>query len=120
VLLAGDAAGFVDPFTGQGIALALFSGREAANAVAGVRSKRVAQTVAWNAYASRVRSALSERSRMALAVSAMLRIAPLARRAANVISRFPERARPLIDAVGGGGKVPSSFEMGRDLLRILR
>jgi geranylgeranyl reductase family protein len=38
VLLAGDAAGFVDPITGEGIAHALASGRAAAEAAARARS----------------------------------------------------------------------------------
>ncbi len=40
VLLAGDAAGFVDPFTGEGIAFAIRSGQLAAEAVAASAAAR--------------------------------------------------------------------------------
>jgi flavin-dependent dehydrogenase len=39
-LLAGDASGFLDPFTGDGISMALHSGRLAAEEVANFRSNR--------------------------------------------------------------------------------
>ena len=41
-LLAGDASGFLDPFTGEGVSMALHSGRLAANAIAGFLAGR------WN------------------------------------------------------------------------
>jgi flavin-dependent dehydrogenase len=42
VLLAGDAAGLVDPITGEGIAFAMESGQRAAQAVAGALQGREA------------------------------------------------------------------------------
>ncbi len=46
VLLVGDAAGYVDALTGEGIALGLGQARAAVDAIAG-RSTRVATKTAW-------------------------------------------------------------------------
>ncbi len=45
-LLAGDAAGFLDPFTGDGISMALHGGRLAAEALAGTWSEKTPQAAA--------------------------------------------------------------------------
>lgn len=50
VLLVGDAAGFVDPFVGDGISLALRGGALAAEALAGVWSGEVSLEEAARAY----------------------------------------------------------------------
>ncbi len=45
-LLAGDAAGFLDPFTGDGISMALHGGQLAAQALAGARSEETREAAA--------------------------------------------------------------------------
>lgn len=47
VLLVGDAAGLVDPLTGEGIRFAVQSGRLAADALAAGRPERYQQMVRW-------------------------------------------------------------------------
>jgi flavin-dependent dehydrogenase len=50
VLLAGDAAGFVDPFVGDGIALALRSGVAAAEALLAFWRSEISLAAACSAY----------------------------------------------------------------------
>ncbi|MBI3362268.1 MAG: geranylgeranyl reductase family protein [Chloroflexi bacterium] len=47
VLLAGDAAGLADPFSGEGIRLAITSGRLAAEAILAGRAERYERAVFW-------------------------------------------------------------------------
>jgi len=55
VLLAGDAAGFVDPFSGDGISLALRTGELAADALHGVLTNTTSLSEAVRAYRRRYR-----------------------------------------------------------------
>ncbi|TAM76102.1 hypothetical protein EPN44_06635 [bacterium] len=50
-LLVGDAAGFLDPFTGQGVWMALEGARNAADAVLGVLRGDAREASAWRGYA---------------------------------------------------------------------
>ncbi|TAM89183.1 NAD(P)/FAD-dependent oxidoreductase [bacterium] len=50
-LLVGDAAGFLDPFTGQGVWMALEGARHAADAILGVLHGDVRERWAWRRYA---------------------------------------------------------------------
>lgn len=83
VLLAGDAAGLVDPVTAEGISLALHSGTLAAEALAGNRSARDVE----GAYASRLRAD----------ITADLSIA---RRLAHVLYGHPRLARTVFARAG--------------------
>lgn len=62
VLLAGDAAGFVDPITGEGIAWAVKSGTLAANSAAEALARGQAGT-AMTSYSRHIRPVLTELSR---------------------------------------------------------
>jgi flavin-dependent dehydrogenase len=64
IFLVGDAAGFLDPFSGQGIALALLGGEAAAQAALEPRPTR-----AWRSYRSFLRCELAPR----MVVAASLR-----------------------------------------------
>jgi flavin-dependent dehydrogenase len=55
VLFAGDAAGFIDPFVGDGISLALRSGAMAAEALAGKRSVGEAAAIYRSQYEGELR-----------------------------------------------------------------
>ncbi|HYN15374.1 MAG TPA: FAD-dependent oxidoreductase [Terriglobales bacterium] len=55
VLFAGDAAGFIDPFVGDGISLALHSGMMAAQALAGKRSVAEAAAIYRRRYERELR-----------------------------------------------------------------
>ncbi|MDQ1261198.1 MAG: hypothetical protein QG575_379 [Euryarchaeota archaeon] len=67
VLLAGDAAGFVDAFTGEGICYALSSGKIAGQVIGEVPAHKVAQ-----AYQERCKKDFGEELRYALFFSKMM------------------------------------------------
>jgi geranylgeranyl reductase family protein len=58
LLLVGDAAGFIDPMTGDGIRLALTSAEVAADTVAAALSGRIHPSVAHASYARELRARL--------------------------------------------------------------
>jgi flavin-dependent dehydrogenase len=91
-LLVGDAAGFLDPFTGQGIFLALTGAERAASAiVAG----------AHDDYARWRERDLRRRRRVAAAVALLIDVPPLARRAARRLARVPDAGATLLAALSG-------------------
>ena len=88
VLLAGDAAGFVDPITGEGIGHALASGRMAADAAA------LALREARSCDAGSIYSAATRELRMNLTIARWLRPVIFSERMAPVFSRaFSARSR---------------------------
>jgi len=93
VLLAGDAAGFVDPITGEGIAHALGSGRLAAEAAArAIREGREAE-------AASVYQAATHDIRIALRIARVLR--PIV---------FSDRMAPLFTrSFGGSSRVKQAY-----------
>lgn len=68
-LMAGDASGFLDPFTGEGISMALHSGRLAAQAVASALSEGFDSQRAAESYSQ----GLSEAVRRSYRIAAMAR-----------------------------------------------
>ena len=101
VLLAGDAAAFVDPFTGQGVFLALSSAERAARAIISHLCDGKPQREAWRCYGVEQARAVADRVWLATAIAFLLRTPLLARRAAGRLADHPERARAMIDAVCG-------------------
>lgn len=101
-LLVGDATGVVDPFTGQGIFLALAGALDAAAAVI-VALGHAPSREAWalGAYEMVRRRELDARGALARLVAALVDIPMLARRTARTLSLHPERADALLAAVGG-------------------
>lgn len=92
VALVGDAACFVDPFTGQGVYLALRCARIAAECI--IRGD-------LHAYHYRARREIAVRERAARRVTEIIR-SPLAARASAALMRVnPWMLRPLIRAVTG-------------------
>jgi 2-polyprenyl-6-methoxyphenol hydroxylase-like FAD-dependent oxidoreductase len=98
-LLVGDAAGFLNPFTGQGVFLALTGAEHAATAL--IAALRGDEVRAFTAYARWRASDFAWRRRLCAAVGLLIAVPPLARRAAERLSRRPEVARALIDALAG-------------------
>jgi flavin-dependent dehydrogenase len=92
VLALGDAAGYVEPFTGEGIAWALAS----AAAVAPLAARRWHPAVGrrWAAIYRRV---VSGRQLTCRLVAAVLRHPRLTRAAISVLGRLPGLAAPVID-----------------------
>jgi 2-polyprenyl-6-methoxyphenol hydroxylase-like FAD-dependent oxidoreductase len=100
-LLVGDAAGFLDPFTGQGVYLALSGAERAAAALLAVVRGEASERAAFAGYARWRAADLRRRRRLCRAVSLLIALPPLARRAARRLARRPELARALVDALAG-------------------
>lgn len=92
-LLVGDAAGFVDPFTGEGIHRALRSARAAADAL--LESDDVA-----GAYRRERRRAFAAKGVLSWLVQATLAVPPVFERAVARLAERPSAARRLGSALG--------------------
>ena len=101
-LLAGDAAGLVDPFTGEGIRFAIQSGRLAAEAILSGHVER---------YASTVYRAIGRSHRLGVALTAPFYGFP--RPSFELTARNPRLSQALISMVGG------QIGYGRLLLQVL-
>jgi 2-polyprenyl-6-methoxyphenol hydroxylase-like FAD-dependent oxidoreductase len=106
VLLCGDAGEFVDPFTGQGVFLALSGARRAADAIVAVRRDGVDERRAFARYQSQTRRETAARRHLARVVKTVMTIPALARRAARNLARAPDLGPALMDAVAG--RVPAA------------
>jgi flavin-dependent dehydrogenase len=91
-LLVGDAAGFLDPFTGQGIFLALTGAERAAAAIVANAHEEYAL---WHA------RDLAWRRRVAAAVALLIDVPPLARRAVARLTHVPDAGATLLAALSG-------------------
>ena len=104
LILVGDAAGTVDPYSGQGIALALLGSEAAAEAALGC-SKGL-EGAAYRSYASFLRKEVGAR----LAVTALLRPLvgrqALAGRLVGSLSRHPGLGRRLVGLTRRSGGFP--------------
>ncbi len=101
VILIGDAAGFLNPFTGQGVFLALTSAEAAARAIVASAGDRARETSAFAAYASDRREDFGARKRLSGAVGWLIDVPPLARRAVKKLARSPRLGATLMDALAG-------------------
>lgn len=102
-LLVGDATGVVDPFTGQGIFLAIAGALDAAAAVIVALHAPSREVWALGAYEMVRRRELDARGALARLVAVLVDIPLLARRTARTLSLHPERADALLAAIGGLG-----------------
>jgi len=118
VLLAGDAAGFVDPFTGQGVYLALRAGIAAARAIAAAVAATASARDSLDRYASELSAEMRRREKLARIVRSFTGSTMLSKRAARNVERDPERAQALIDAIAGSGPVEPALRFG-NLLRLV-
>jgi len=101
VLLVGDAAGFLSPFTGQGVFLALRSAERASSALLRAYAGKDAEDDALASYDREHRSELRARTRLGTIVDALIAVPFLTRRAARRLEASPSLAAILLDAVGG-------------------
>lgn len=100
VVLTGDAAELLDPFLGQGIALAVGLSEAAAAAAARLLEGAAAISVGREYRAARA-AAVGPVRLQGKAVDALLRVPWLRRRAARRIMRRPELADELLAAIAG-------------------
>ena len=90
----GDAAGYVEPFTGEGMAWALASGRAVAPIV--LRFVRDNDACAMQAWMEKRRQLLANRARLCLAVSRLLRYPAIVGFAVRVLAVIPSLAWPVV------------------------
>jgi flavin-dependent dehydrogenase len=87
--LAGDAAGFIDPFVGDGIAIALRSGAMAGEIAAKVARGEVTLSEAHRAYARRYHAAFDGAFRNARRLRRMLELPSIPRAALMALMKVP-------------------------------
>jgi flavin-dependent dehydrogenase len=100
-LLVGDAAGFLNPFTGQGVYLALTGADAAGTAILAALRDRRAEHSAFGRYAALRMRDFRARSALCSLVTMVLDVAPLARRTANRLQRYPAARAAIVDALAG-------------------
>lgn len=101
LLLCGDAAGFLNPFTGQGVLLALTSAERAAEAIVAAAASRAKERAAWSAYAAETARELRIRRRVSGAIDLLVNVPPLARHAAARLRAVPQAGVTMLEAVSG-------------------
>ncbi len=115
-LLVGDAAGFLNPFTGQGVFLALRGAAAAAETLAAALTDPARADALLRAYARERAEDLRARRRLARVVDALIDVPFLARRAASRLRRFPELGDALLAPLSGAsapGRGLSPLLLGR-------
>ncbi len=99
--LVGDAAGFLDPLTGEGIYYALFSAHALATALAPVRSfEPAALQSALRAYARQRRRALASKQRLNRGFQSILRRPAMVERLGGALAHKRARADAFIGTIG--------------------
>ncbi len=99
--LAGDAGGFLNPFTGQGVYLALRGGADAGEAIARTFAQPAREAAYAAGYETRRMRDFAVRRRLSHVVDLLVDVPLLARRAAARLQRFPELGETLLGALGG-------------------
>lgn len=117
VLLAGDAAGLVDPITGEGIALAVESGRLAARAAAAALAGGRAEA-AFGHYAGAMRPLLADMAR-ARSFARLMYHPLLHRRFLRVVEAHPQMQRGFMRLLSGEVRY-GDLRLGRMVWRLLR
>jgi flavin-dependent dehydrogenase len=118
-LLIGDAAGFYDPFTGEGVGHALYSAKIAAHAIASALAEGDGGLTEAHLrrFDDEQRKTLTSRKRLGAALQAVIRH-PIA---ANAVARLLRRRQPLADLVLGvvGDLLPPRTLLSINTLRHL-
>ncbi len=102
-VLVGDAAGFLNPFTGQGVFLALRGAADAAGAIATAFWNRTEEAATMAAYAARRQRDFAMRRRLTKLVDLLVDVPLLASRAVSRLRRHPELGATLLGALAGTG-----------------
>jgi menaquinone-9 beta-reductase len=112
VLFVGDAAGFYDPFTGEGIFTALRSAELAAETVVGALRVGDVSTAALAGYARARRAAFADKARVTQLLQTLIARRPLANLAARWLAGRPRVLAALLGVIG-------DYVPPRALLRLL-
>ena len=107
LLLVGDAAGYYDPLTGQGIFRALRSAELAADAIDSALRKGRVSGAALRTYVLRHRVAFSPGSAVQRAVEAVISRPFLRELAVGRLAQRPDALRVLVGVTGDGAPVRS-------------
>ncbi len=108
-ILVGDAAGFLNPFTGQGVFLALSGAARASAAIVRSFECRDQEEAAFAAYADWRTSDFRARKRLSQLVNLMIDVPPLAKRAVSRLRQLPDLGTTLIDSLAGARAPQSAF-----------
>ena len=100
-ILVGDAAGFLNPFTGQGVYLALRGAADASEAIAEACAHRRGEAVALDGYAARRTRDLATRRRLTKLVNVLVDVPVLAGRVVSRLRRRPDLGATLLGALAG-------------------
>jgi len=116
-LLVGDAAGFYDPFTGEGVHRALWSAGLAAHEIAAALSDGDLTTTRFNRFDRQQRKAIASKERLGAALQAIIRRPT----AANALARLLRRHQSLADLLLGviGDLLPPRALLSLDALKAL-
>lgn len=117
-ILVGDAAGYFDPFTGQGIYQALVGGRLAAGAVFRILERPEREAAERRRYEAELARFLWPSRRLQRLIDAFVGRPAAMVPAARVLARRPALASLLVDATGDR-LPPSAVASPRRLLRAL-
>jgi geranylgeranyl reductase family protein len=100
VMLAGDAAGFYDPFTGEGLYTALRSAELLAEVAHPALERADLSAAALAPYARARRAAFADKARVTRALQFVIAHRRLANLAARVLERRPALLRTLMGVIG--------------------
>ncbi|MBC5824509.1 MAG: FAD-dependent monooxygenase [Candidatus Eremiobacteraeota bacterium] len=106
--LTGDAAGLLDPFTGQGVALALACSAAAGDEILALLAKGTAAGSA-SRYAARRDAIIRPKKRLSMLVDGLLRLGPLRRRALGHARADAPTAEAVLAAVCGTASCRGDF-----------
>ncbi len=97
IFVIGDSAGYVEPFTGEGIALALASARDVTEfVVKGIENLNSDLEIRWQELYHKQMTQRQNRCRL---VTRLLRNATLTSTAVRFLSWFPETASPFVEEI---------------------
>jgi len=100
VLFVGDAAGFYDPFTGEGIYTALRSAELAASSIVSALRDGDVSAAALDAYRRARHALFADKERVTRALQMLIRHRRLANLAARVLARRPAALTALLGVIG--------------------
>ena len=100
-VLIGDAAGFLNPFTGQGVFLALRGAAQASSALAAALGDVRGEAALLADYARLRQREFAIRRRLARLVDLLVDVPPLARRATSRLRQRPELGATFLAALAG-------------------